>query len=86
MKFTNKQTYLAYRSEWKSNYNALSQRIREVRSGIRDLQKNKKYAGALQYAKFKLRAEAKAMIEELKFAKQEANQQYLNQKQMFIAA
>lgn len=78
--FNSKETYLAYRSNWKAQYKALSQQIRETRHDIREAQKNRKYAGGMQYAALKLRKQAAAMLEELKEAKLEAQRQYLASK------
>lgn len=74
--FNNKETYLAYRSNWKANYKSLSQQIRELNRDIKETQQEKGYAGNMQYLKLKLRAQATAALEELKAAKQEAQRQY----------
>lgn len=76
-KFNSKETYLAYRSEWKANYKTLSQEIRELRNEIKVTQRAKGYAGSMQYTLLKLRAKATAMIEERKASKAEAQRQYL---------
>ena len=75
--FNSKETYLAYRSNWRANYKALSQQIRELSNGIKVTQREKGYAGAMQYQKLKLRAQATAAIEEMKGARAEAQRQYL---------
>jgi hypothetical protein len=75
--FNSKETYLAYRSEWKANYKNLSQEIRELRNEIKETQRAKGYTGSMQYTLFKLRAKATAMIEERKASKVEAQRQYL---------
>jgi hypothetical protein len=75
--FNSKETYLAYRSNWKANYKNLSQQIRDIKNDIKGTQKAKGYAGAMQYELFKMRAKATTMIEELKGAHQEAQRQYL---------
>lgn len=75
--FNSKETYLAYRSNWKANYKALSQQIRELNNDIKVTQREKGYAGAMQYQKLKLRAQATAMIEERKASRVEAQRQYL---------
>ena len=75
--FNSKETYLAYRSNWRTNYKALSQDIRTIKADIKETQRAKGYAGAIQYELLKMRAKATAMIEELKIAKVEAQQQYL---------
>ncbi len=89
MKFTfnSKETYLAYRSEWKANYKALSQQIRETKVDIKETQRAKGYAGSMQYELLKLRKKSTAMLEELKLAKQEAQRQYLaaHEKELVLA-
>ena len=75
--FNSKETYLAYRSNWRANYKALSQQIRELSNDIKVTQREKGYAGAMQYQKLKLRAQATAAIEEMKGARVEAQRQYL---------
>jgi len=79
--FNSKETYLAYRSEWKANYKNLSQEIRETKLAIRDTQRAKGNAGWMQYSLIKDRAKATAMLEELKLAKAEAQRQYLAAKE-----
>lgn len=75
--FKTKEEYLQYRKEWKTEYKQLSEDIRECKKDIRDMQRNKEYAGGLQSSLVGLRAEATGMLEELKLAKQEAQRQYL---------
>lgn len=79
--FNSKETYLAYRSNWKAQYKQLSQSIRELTSDIKETQRANGYAGQAQYQKLKLRAQAKAMLEELAAAKVEAQRQYLAAKE-----
>ena len=61
-KFNSKETYLAYRSEWKANYKSLSQTIRDNKH---------------TWTHYRLKKQATAMLEELKEAKMEAQRQYL---------
>lgn len=84
--FTNKETYLAYRFNWKTTYKSLSQDIRSIRNEIKETQRAKGYAGSMQYQLIKLRANATAMIEELKLAKAEAQRQYLAAKGELVTA
>ena len=86
MKFTNKETYLAYRSEWKANYKNLSQEIRALKVEINETQRAKGYAGSMQYQLLKLRKQATAMIEERKESKVEAQRQYLATKEELVMA
>lgn len=75
--FNSKETYLAYRSEWKAKYKHISQIIRELKQDIREAQRNRQYAGAMQNDLRAWRETATQMLEELKLAKQEAQRQYL---------
>ena len=84
--FNSKETYLAYRSEWKANYKTLSQEIHELRNEIKETQRAKGYAGSMQYTLIKLRAKATAMIEERKASKVEAQRQYLVAKESELVA
>lgn len=83
--FTNKEEYLAYRSAWKAEYKELSQTIRELKANIRETQKNREYAGRMQYALIKERKAARTMLDDLKLSKMEAQRQYLEQKQSLQA-
>lgn len=74
--FNSKETYLAYRSKWKAQYKELSQQIRETKHDIKEAMRAKEYAGRMQYSLLKMRAQATAMLEELKLAKLEAQRQY----------
>ena len=75
--FTTKETYLVYRSEWKAEYNQLSEDIRQLKNDIKDAQHNKEYAGSMQYALIKNKLEATCMLGELKTSKEESQNQYL---------
>ena len=85
--FTNKETYLAYRSNWKATYNKLSQEIRALKVSINETQREKGYAGSMQYQLLKLRKQATAMIEERKASKIEAQRQYVlaNKEELVMA-
>lgn len=83
--FTNKEEYLAYRSNWKAEYKELSKTIRELKDEIRETQKNKINAGRMQYDLIKKRKAARFMMDDLKFSKMEAQRQYLEQKQSLQA-
>lgn len=75
--FNSKETYLAYRSEWKAEYKQLSQIIRGLKVDIKEAQHNNEYAGGMQSSLISWKKNATAMLEELKEAKQEAQRQYL---------
>ena len=84
--FNNKETYLAYRSNWKAEYKQLSEDIRDLKLDIKDAQRNNDFTGRPQYSLYKLRKQATAMLAELKEAKQEAQRQYLASKQELVTA
>ena len=86
VKFTNKEEYLQYRKEWKAKYKILSYEIRETKKDIREVMRNREYAGGLQSSLIRQRAEATAMLEELKESKQEAQRQYLASRKEMVAA
>jgi hypothetical protein len=72
--FTNKETYLAYRSEWKANYKALTQGIRNLKAEMRESGHQITWTEFSQLSK--LKAKATAMLEERKESKVEAQRQY----------
>jgi hypothetical protein len=84
MKFTNKETYLAYRSNWKSEYNELSKQIRALRTETRE--SGHQITSSEFYELYKLREKATAMLEERKASKVEAQRQYLAAKGELVAA
>ena len=79
--FTNKETYLAYRSEWKANYKTLSHKIQRLKNEIKETQRANGYAGSMQYNLLRQRAFATTMIEGRKESKVEAQRQYVNSKE-----
>lgn len=80
--FTNKEEYLAYRSAWKAEYKELTRTIRQLKADIRQTQKEKEYAGGMQYTLILERRAANTMIEDLKLSKMEAQRQYLESKKL----
>lgn len=91
-KFNSKETYLAYRSEWKANYKQLSQQIRDFKfarwyqtlgekrqtpeGDARLLKISNQYKTNCFYV-HGLKIKATSMLAELKLAKEEAQRQYL---------
>ena len=96
--FTNKETYLAYRSAWKANYKQLSQQIRDfkfahwyqqpLRADRRIPALDARYEQICKQYKtncfytYGLKQKATSMLVELKLAKQEAQRQYLVSKEI----
>jgi len=75
--FNSKDSYLAWRGQWKAEYRGLSQSIRQVKIAIREKMRAREWAGGEQWKLSQLRAEATARLELLKEAKAEAQRQYL---------
>lgn len=84
MKFTNKETYLAYRSNWKSEYNELSKQIRVLKAETRE--SGHQITCSEFYELYKLKQKATAMLEERKASKVEAQRQYLAAKGELVTA
>lgn len=98
VKFTNKQEYLAYRSNWKSEYAKLSQDIRnakfcqwycslgEKRTTPELTARYEEIKGYTHWSIPSLKHQARTMLEERKASKVEAQRQYLAAKQAMAAA
>lgn len=96
-KFTNKEEYLAYRSNWKAQYKSLSQDIRnakfcqwycslgEKRTTPQLTARYEEIKGYTHWSIPTLKFQARNMLEELKLAKVEAQRQYLASKQAVAA-
>ena len=79
--FKTKEEYLQYRKDWKREYAELSQTIRETKAEINRRFKEYEYAGILQSELvLKLKPQAKAMLIERAWSKEEAQRQYLASK------
>lgn len=82
-KFNNKETYLAYRSEWKASYKELSNDIRNLKSEMRESGHQITWS---EYCNlYNLKNKATEMLSQLAAAKIEAHRQYLASKEMSIA-
>lgn len=77
-KFTNKEEYLAYRSNWKAEYKQLSKDIRTLKAEMRESGHQITWSEFSQLKKLKINATE--MLEALKQAKIEAQNQYLASK------
>lgn len=99
-KFTTKEEYLQYRKDWKEEYKQLSQHIRDFKfarwyqslgekrqnlDGDRRLEEIKKKYRTDYFGVWGLKVKATSMLEELKFAKKEAQRQYLASKQSLVS-
>ena len=101
IKFSTKEEYLVYRSEWKAEYKTLSQQIRDFKfarwyqtlgesrkspeGDARWLKISNQYKTNCFYV-YGLKAKATGMLNELKIAKQEAQRQYLASKESELQA
>lgn len=73
IEFTNKETYLAFRANWKAAYKALSTEIREGRRALANaFRSNDPKAYMLQRELLSNRAAATRMLETLKEAKEKS--------------
>lgn len=81
--FTDRASYKAYRTAWKVAYAELTLEIRETRAGIKQAYHdgNHDRAGSLQSSKAYLRNDARNSMAELAEAKQEAQRQYLAERE-----
>jgi len=77
-KFTNKEEYLAYRSNWKAEYKQLSKDIRTLKAEMRESGHQITWSEFSQLKK--LKTNATEMLDALKQAKVEAQKQYLASK------
>lgn len=73
-----KESYLAFRKDWKTRYEALSAEIRLTRDSMKHAQKKGPLTrgDALQSIKARYRADARAMLESLAQAKIDAGNSY----------
>ena len=82
--FNTKQEYLAWRTQWKTNYAALSETIREHKRNMKD--KDPDVRSMAQCHRWVCRVKAARMLEERKASKVQAQQQYLAAKAAQAAA
>jgi hypothetical protein len=71
--FNSRETYLAYRAEWRTQYKALSQEIRDLKIVVKDEQRSGK--GTQQDVLQRKRNKAAAMMTQLEAAKLFKNEQ-----------
>ena len=73
--FTNKAEYLTWRSQWKAEYAALSNEIREAKKDRKSKDKNEQSCAQVEC--WLLRKKANAMLKKRKESKVQAQAQYL---------
>lgn len=78
--FNTRETYKAWRQEWKITYFQLSASIRSAKIALKEAHRNNAPAYMLHGNLRKLKAQANEMLETLQLAKQEAQKQYLASK------
>ncbi|HET8688787.1 MAG TPA: hypothetical protein VFM18_19390 [Methanosarcina sp.] len=77
--FNSRETYLAFRKEWKEEYLKVSKEIRESKNESKNMQREGRHSYSV-YAKLAAnRRVANELLETLKEAKQKAQQQYMEQ-------
>ena len=74
--FNDRASYLAYRAQWKAEYRALSDDIRQTKRYIREMYAKGRIPSNEQSERVYLALQATAMLEELKEAKLEAARQW----------
>ncbi len=75
--FNSRETYIAYRADWRARYKAKSQEIRANKAAQRASKSNDEVAG-LQSELHYLRIQANQMMVELQEAKEFKNEQLAN--------
>jgi hypothetical protein len=86
--FTDRASYKAYRTSWKVRYAELTLEVRETRAAIKQAYLDGKddRASSLQAHKAYLRRDARHALAELAEAKEEAQRQYLAEREAKQAA
>lgn len=80
--FNSRETYLALRTEWKAEYLAVSNTIRESKNTIKNVQREGNVPGVQVYNLLRNSvSRANTLLELLVEAKQLAQQQYMEQKE-----
>lgn len=75
--FTTKETYLAYRAEWKAEYMTLSATIRSTKNLLKQQHRESGFGKMTEWSTlFKSVRRANVMLDELHKAKEEAGRQY----------
>ncbi len=82
---TTREAYIAWRSEWRAQYKALSREIRGTKYKISNTFRSGDYAGRLQNELRALQAKANSMLEDRKEAKLHAAEQRAAQREMEAA-
>ena len=82
--FINRETYLNFRTEWKKEYNELSQEIRHLKC-IWTMEVKSGRGGSTIYALIRKRREASAMMQLLAEAKQESARQWTEAREGAVA-
>ncbi len=83
--FTNRETYLAQRAEWKAQYRKVSEDIRAAKYLLKAAHRQSKNGVvkvSFYYNLWDNKEKARAMLDLLKAAKEEAAKQYLATKEL----
>lgn len=83
--FSDRATYLAWRRAWKAQYKDLSGRIRETKLELKNRMRSGNGPWIIQPALARLQIEARAMMQEIEEAKQQAARQYAAERQGSLA-
>lgn len=79
---TSRETYIAWRSEWRAEYKALSREIRGTKYKISNTFRSGEYAGRLQSELGSLRRKANLMLDARETAKKHAAEQRAKARQL----
>jgi len=80
--FNSRETYIAFRSEWKAEYKQVSTDIREDKNAIKNSQREAGHTAPQIYWRLgRSRRRANEMLELLTVAKKKAQEQHLEQKE-----
>lgn len=82
---TTRETYIAWRTEWRAEYKALSREIRATKYKISNTFRAGDYAGPLQNQLRKFRDEANVMLDARETAKKHAAEQRAKAREMEVA-
>lgn len=82
--FNDRDTYLAFRAEWRQEYNELTQEIRKLKATWAEEIRSGR-GGYTHYAVFRKRREASAMMQLLEEAKLESARQWAAAREGVVA-
>ena len=87
LNFNTRETYIAWRAEWRTEYATTSQQIREARNTIKNAQRENKWAGMWNHYSTLARSQrtARELLALREASKIEAGKQFAAQKELSCA-